>query len=263
MYLSYFDESGDDGYPVTSSPLFILTSIYMHHSQWKDNYEKILRLRRYLKTKYGIPIKQEFHTKEFVTDKGNFHGKFTPKQRREILFLCCKAVKILQLKIINVCINKNKIQRANYDVLKNALTYNVQRIENDMRYMSGDARFLIITDEGRIAKMTRTTRAMQKINFIPSQFNADSYRKEVICLIEDPLPKNSNQSYFIQLADMVSFVISLYIKQNICAPKLAWGKRISHVLSHGDEIDLLNLLKQNINLKASKSNEFGIVIYPK
>jgi len=263
VYISYFDESGDDGYPLYSSEIFILTSIYFHHSQWKENYDKILRLRKYLKTKYGIPIKQELHTKDFLLDKGFYHNKFSPEIRKEILFLCCKFIKILKLKIINVCIDKTKIKRPQYDVLNKALTYNVQRIENDMHYTSGDAKFLIITDEGRVSKMTKTTRAIQRINYIPSHFTTTNYRKEIVCLIEDPLPKNSTQSYYIQLSDMISYVVNLYVKQNVCNPKIEWAKRIRNVLGYGDEIALMNLLKPNINLKANKSNEFGVVCYPK
>ncbi|WP_204279881.1 hypothetical protein, partial [Serratia marcescens] len=71
-----------------------------------------------------------------------------------------------------------------YDVLKNALTYNVQRIENDLN-INPDNRFMIITDEGRVSKMRSTTRQIQKINFIPSMFNYDTYRKEIEKLIED------------------------------------------------------------------------------
>jgi hypothetical protein len=263
MYISYFDESGDDGYPKYSSPLFILSSIYMHHSKWKDNYERLIKFRRYLKKQYNIPVKQELHTREFILEKGIYHGKFSQQERKDIVMLGCRLVAKLNLKIINVCINKTKINRPAYDVLKNALTYNVQRIENDMRYTSGDSRFILITDEGRLAKMTKTTREIQKINFIPSQFNPQSYRKEISCLIEDPLPKKSHQSYFIQLSDMVSFIVSMYVKQNICTPQMEWSKRLLNVFQYGDEIKLMNHLKPVLNLKASGSNEFGIVCYPK
>lgn len=263
MYISYFDESGDDGYPKYSSPIFILTSIYMHHTKWKENYERLIKFRRYLKKQFNIPIKQELHTREFILDKGQYHNKFSIEERKEIITLGCRVVGKLNLKVINVCIDKTKINRPTYEVLKNALTYNVQRIENDMRYTSGSSQFMLITDEGRVGKMTRTTRAIQKINYIPSQFNSDSYRKDIMCLIEDPLPKRSNDSYFIQLADMISFIVNMYAKEHICKPKIEWGKRLNSVFQLGDEIKLLNYLKPSLNLKASASNEFGIVNYPK
>lgn len=31
MYIAYYDESGDDGFPAYSSPLFVLTALYPEH----------------------------------------------------------------------------------------------------------------------------------------------------------------------------------------------------------------------------------------
>ncbi len=42
MFISYFDEIGDDGYPKYSSELFVLTSIYMYFLYWKSNYQENL-----------------------------------------------------------------------------------------------------------------------------------------------------------------------------------------------------------------------------
>ena len=78
-----------------------------------------------------MPVKQEFHTKDFITDKNPFHGKFSPEVRRDIIFQYCHLVARLDIRIINVAIDKLKINRPKYNVLKNALTYAVQRIENE------------------------------------------------------------------------------------------------------------------------------------
>ena len=68
---------------------------------------------------------------------------------------------------INVIIDKTRITIKNYHILENALTYNVQRIENDSH---GDWNFLLITDKGRIAPMRKTVRAIRAFNPIHSQF---------------------------------------------------------------------------------------------
>ncbi|MCK9617180.1 MAG: DUF3800 domain-containing protein [Lentimicrobiaceae bacterium] len=261
MYIAYFDETGDDGYPVYSSELFILTSLYMHSSNWKENYYRIYEFRKELKANYGFPIKEEFHAKEFITDKDPYHGKYTANIRKEIIFRFFQFIPSLDIKIISVAIDKQKIQRPEYNVLKKALTYNVQRIENDL--IKTQEKFLIITDEGRVSAMRNITRSIQKINYIPTGDGSGSYRKEIKCLIEDPLPKPSNESFFIQLVDLFSFIINLYVKQNLCVPKLQWGKRILNVLDYGNEITLLDLIRGKLNTKASKSNEYGIVYYPK
>lgn len=264
MFLSYFDESGDDGYPKYSSELFVLTSIYFHYSNWKDNFNKIYNFRKQLKLDFGLKVNEEFHTKEFITDKDPYHGRFTNIQRKDILFRFFKLLPQLEIKTIIVIIDKTRINRPKYEILKNALTYNVQRIENDLNFLGDAGKFMMITDEGRLGKMRDTVRKLQKINYIPSQFQyGKSYRKEIINLIEDPLPKSSDQSYFIQISDMLSFVASLYAKQHLCSSPIPWGKRIQNVLSYGDEIALLELAKPILNLKASKNNAYGIVHYPK
>lgn len=263
MYISYFDESGDDGFPKYSSELFIMTSIYFHYSFWQSNYQKIYELRKELKRDYGFPVKQEFHTQQFLNDKNPYHGKYTPEQRKEILFKMFSLLPDLKIRVVNVAINKLKITRPEYDVLKAALTYNVQRIENDLDKLFENPRFMIITDDGRLPKMRATVRAMQKINFIPSKFKTKPIRREIKNLIEDVLPKKSSESYFIQIADMISFIISLYVRRNKCGVELPWAKRTLNVLSPGDELALLEIIKTKLNLKASGSDEYGVVCYPK
>lgn len=45
MFISYFDESGDDGYPVYSSELFVLSCLYMHETHWKENLQIVQAFR--------------------------------------------------------------------------------------------------------------------------------------------------------------------------------------------------------------------------
>jgi hypothetical protein len=69
MRIVYYDESGDDGFPIYSSPLFCLTATYMHYLSWKENFEAVLDIRRRLKSEFNFPVKIEFHTKYFLLDK--------------------------------------------------------------------------------------------------------------------------------------------------------------------------------------------------
>jgi hypothetical protein len=41
MHLVYYDESGDDGYPVCASPLFVLSAVYCPALDWMENFEFI------------------------------------------------------------------------------------------------------------------------------------------------------------------------------------------------------------------------------
>jgi hypothetical protein len=260
MYMAYADESGDDGR--NGSPLFILTTIYFHHTFWKSNYEIIRMFRKRIRDQYGFLQSYEFHAERFINDKKPFHGLFTNQQRKEILYEFFRLIPTLKVRIINSAINKAKISYGNYPILENALKYNIQRIENDLNTFISKPKFIMITDEGRLPSMRKTARKIQRVNYLKSHFGG-SYRKEIENLIEDILPKESSQSPFIQIADAVSYIVNLYIKRNICHPQLGWAGRTLNVLEYSDEVELLNTIKGKLNLSANPSNEFGIVCYPK
>ena len=66
MYIAYIDESGDDGYPEYSSPIFILSAIYLYYQNWHEIYYRLVDFRRCLNDKYNLPIKLEIHTKNLI-----------------------------------------------------------------------------------------------------------------------------------------------------------------------------------------------------
>jgi hypothetical protein len=173
----------------------------------------------------------------------------------------CDLIGSLPLKIINTVIVKPRITSPRYQVLDTALKYSVQRIENDLDPVNNpQSRFLIISDPGRIGKMRKTTRRVQRINYIPSRFGPAAYRREIRSLIEDPLQKDSSQSYFIQSADVVSFVAYLY------GMSLAIGgplpSRIPSAVNADRVADWMDQLRPSLNLKASGRDPYGVVFHP-
>jgi hypothetical protein len=202
-----------------------------------------------------------------MLDKNPYHGQFTPARRKQILIAYCDVIAKLKVRSVAVSIDKKRIQRPAYNVLEKALTYNIQRIENDLEKSNGSESFLLITDEGRVGMMRTITRRMQLYNHVPSMFFGDGGSNKVIKrLIEDPLPKASDQSYFIQIADTIAYIVLLYSRlkwsSDVSTPN-SWPKRLSHVLQPEDVEPLLKILKPILNTRASTSNECGIVHYPK
>lgn len=262
MFIAYYDESGDDGFPKYSSPLFVLSALYVHYSDWKNIFENVRRFRVQLQKDFGLPVKWEFHTRGFILNKNPYRDlSLSDEIRMLVVELFCNLLARLDLKFVNVAINKKKIQTSNYNVLDKSLTYSIQRIENDLYRIDPAKKFMIITDEGRIGKMIKTARKIQRINFIPSKYEDVPYRQDIKALIEDPLQKDSKESYFIQMADLVSYIVYLLkIKElNLGEypnrmPSNVDIKRVKHWM---DE------LKSSLNLEASESDPYGIVCYPK
>jgi hypothetical protein len=215
-----------------------------------------------LKEDYGIPVKFEMHTKYFLLDKKPFRQLgLSDETRLVIMDRFCDLISGLDLRTVNVVIDKIKIKNTKYNILDNALTYSVQRIENDLKKNDPDKNFLIITDEGRVAKMRSTTRRVQQFNYIPSKYDNRPYRDEIKLLIEDPLPKNSKESHFIQISDLISYIVSLYSVYTYGVGKL--HNRLPESVNRTKVISWMEKLKGSLNTKASGRDPYGVVCYPK
>ncbi len=258
MFITYYDESGDDGFPDYSSEYFILTAVYFHHKKWKENMVSFNNFRTKLEIEDNFPIYFELHTSDFIKGKNPYYGRFTDDQRKQILFKFFDHIASLDIKIINVAICKNRITILPYDVLQKAFEYSIQRIENDMIFSFSNDYFLAITDEGRVQKMVKIARKLRNDVFE----NPSGGSSKIKYLIEDPLPKKSSDSHFIQVSDAVSYIISLYAKRHLIDTPIDWARRVSNVLNYGEEIELLNKIKKVLNTKACKRNEYGIVTHP-
>jgi hypothetical protein len=153
----------------------------------------------------------------------------------------------------------NREMKKDIDILDTALTYSVQRIENDLA-ADPQNRFEIITDWGRVGKMRKTTRRVQKINFIPSKFGPNPRRQEIQKLIEDPLPKDSGESYFIQLADLAACVVSFY---TVVTQKVGkFPKRMPKAIDDKRVYAWMEMLKPALNLKAAGDDKYGVKFHP-
>ena len=258
-YIAYFDETGDDGSNTKSSSQFVLTSLYMDANVWQSNYDKVRECRKELKNNYGLHVSEEIHTKHLVRDKGMYRPyNWTDDQRRNILIDITKCISNLDIKMTNVIIDKTKIKTSKYNVLENALKYNIQRIENTSH---GQWNYMIITDEGRLSPMRKTARAIRAYNPIQSYFAINNM--PIKGLIEDILAKDSSESYFIQICDFVSFFTDLYYR--IMFKKEPLPKRVERAIDSVFVRRVFATLRAGdvLNLKASRTNRNGFVIYPK
>ena len=104
----------------------------MPSDSWQKNYDSIKQFRQKLKEEYGFHSGQEMHTKQFLSDKNPYRAySWTTEQKIEILKKFTLMIASLDVKVINVIIDKERINITDYPILEKALTYNIQRIEND------------------------------------------------------------------------------------------------------------------------------------
>ena len=212
MYLMYVDESGDCGLSASPTSYFILSGIVVHESQWRQFAAQMLAFRRILKAAHGLPVRSEIHAAHFVR-KPPVLG-MAPHVRLAILRnLLDEIAKQKYLSITNAVVSKAG-KPVGYDVFDMAWKALFQRFHNTLHYGNFPGAYredhgLVFTDNTDGEKLTRLLRRMTVYNPVPNRgpFGRGYRVLPAVRLIEDPIPKDSSDSYFIQAADVAAYFL--------------------------------------------------------
>lgn len=231
----YVDESHD-------SDKYCLSAISIRHSDWKECFDKVREHRTNLKRDHGIYISKEIHARDLIAGKGKISPQIIGKWQRSRIFhgLLQLISSLPQVWVFNVCLDKGNYpdpQMTAWDRLLNRIERTMLEQENVelparrrlarsivLNVSSEDyekiterlniyrARATIIADEGREYEITKALRKMHVFNHIPSRYGGwagGKATKNITTdrIIEDPVFKASERSYFIQLADCVAYAL--------------------------------------------------------
>lgn len=229
----YVDESYDQ-------QKFCLSAIAIRHNQWHDCFRRVQQHRRLLKQDHGIFIRKEIHAHELVGGRGQIAERIVNKHTRSRIFhgLLRLVSELPEVLVFNICLDVkgrhdpqldawdrllNRIERTMLAAEQRELPLRKQLLSNlppntttpgdrlQSRLLNYAPRAMVFADEGRETEITRVYRKMTVFNPIPSQFGAwsEGATKNLPLqrIIEDPIFKASHHSFFIQLADCVSFAL--------------------------------------------------------
>jgi hypothetical protein len=241
----YIDESYDQ-------QKFCLSAIAIRHNQWRDCFNRVQQHRRLLKQDHGVFIRKEIHAHELVGGRGQISDRIVNKHTRSRIFhgLLRLVAQLPDVLVFNVCLEvkgRRDPQLDAWDRLLNRIERTMLAFEErelplrkellaklpPNTTMPGDAlqtrllnyapRAMIFADQGRELEITRVYRKMTVFNPVPSQFGtwSDGTTKNLPLqrIIEDPVFKPSHHSFFIQLADCVSF--ALLKRETLPTPNIA------------------------------------------
>lgn len=217
----YTDESGDTGFSSNSSRYFVLCGIVVHELRWKNNLDQIINFRKRMKGSFGLHLREEIHAAHFITRPGSL-VRIARNDRLTILRLFADQLSSMSdLNIISVVIDKSKRQ-AGFDVFEHAWKLLIQRFENTISRrnfhgpMNADERGMLFPDNTDVKKLTALIRKMRYFNPIPNQqsFSAGYRNLTLQNTIEDPNFRDSSNSYFIQAADLVAYLLYQHYAPN-------------------------------------------------
>ena len=215
MFLMYVDESGDCGLDNSPSSYFVLSGVVIHELRWKICFDQILNFRKTIKKRFNLNLHDEIHAANFISKPGDL-VRIKRNDRLSILRLYANEISSMSyLNVINIVVNKTT-KAPPYDVFDKAWTALIQRFENTItkKNFNGpsnpDELGIIIPDNTDQKKLTKLSRKMRIHNTVTNTGGIGYRNLPIKNLIEDPFFKDSADSYFIQTADLIAYLLYQY-----------------------------------------------------
>lgn len=175
----------------------------------------MIDIKRALRQNYGLRVRDELHGAELIHPRGNqAYKRIGNRKHRTDLYgyaLREVAAQMPQTKIVNVHLNKASPYYVSStakgaDPEERAWEWLIQRFSNHLSRDCGGDLGMILADETNEVKVRRVVRKIRVHNQVGSMYGG-SYSVSVNNIVEDPVMRNSQHSYFVQIADLVSHAL--------------------------------------------------------
>ncbi len=206
MLLAYIDESGNTGpVPAGGSLTYALGCVLVDADQWPDAFDELLDFRRRIRTKFGVPMRAEVKANYLLRNSGDLRPlALGPGARRVIYRAHLESLSTLPARAFAVVVDKrsrtNAAPDAIFDLAWEAL---LQRLERTSSHEK--ATFAVLHDERENDAIRRWTRRSRRYLTAGSALGSGTLSNPARRLVDDPVPRKSSGSYFIQLADLVAY----------------------------------------------------------
>lgn len=197
MWFAYIDESKEQ------NSVFVYSALVVRGEKWPSVFSAVKAFRTRIRNEHGIYLSHELHAWKFASGKGQVADRPLSKAARANIFR-------ETLSFIAECRKFRLLASVNTNEL-----YAFERLINRLNRTaeSHDEHVLLFCDEGQEVEFTRRIRRMRAYNPIPSNrgmWEDDEAEKRnipVTRIVEDPIFKDSRESYFIQLVDFCSYAL--------------------------------------------------------
>ncbi len=207
LHLAYIDDSGNSAFPPAGSLTYTLACVLVEARRWPGVFDDLIEYRRFLKANFGIPIRAEIKA-NFLLRNGGPHLRAHPLSegaRYRIYRGFMRLIEKLDLDVFAVVVKKPRMQQLGdgRDPRGVAWEWMLQRLE---RFSTkGDTPLLLLHDEGEAMLIRKATRRARRAGTAGSAYGTGPLRRPARLIIDDPVPRHSDQSYFVQLADLCAY----------------------------------------------------------
>jgi hypothetical protein len=200
MYFAYVDESGDSG--DFGSQTYSLACVLVEADTWPDRFDRLIDFRRHLRTLYGLPVRAEMKANHLLRNGGAFRPLGLSEVARFGIYRQTMRLHAkLDFKTFAILVNKASHANRTADDL--AWEYLLQRLERFATY--GGEVVLVVHDEGNALAVRTLARKSRRAGGAGSMLGTGHLSRPFNRLLDDPVSRNSKQSYFLQLADLAAY----------------------------------------------------------
>ncbi|MFT4265590.1 MAG: DUF3800 domain-containing protein [Nocardioides sp.] len=206
MLLAYIDESGNTGAVSGGASLtYTLGCVLVDADIWPDAFDQLLDFRRRVKDKFGVHMRAEIKANYLLRNSGDLRPYALGPDARRIIYRAHMSVLAqLPARAFAVVIDKrNQPELTPTEYFDLAWETLLQRLERTSYYEK--ATFAVFHDEGEDDAIRRWVRRSRRHLTSGRAFGPGSSNNPARRLVDDPVPRRSDQSYFIQMADLVAY----------------------------------------------------------
>lgn len=205
VLLAYVDESGDTGDVAGGGTVtYSLGCVLIDADDWPTAFDEVLDFRRRIRASYGVPMRAELKANYLLRSGGSIRSlALAPNERHLIYRAHLRVLKDLPARAFGVVVDKRTTTRTPAGVFDLAWETLLQRLS--LTSAKEDVTFMIVHDEGENDAVRRWVRQARRYLTAGSAFGTGSLSVTAKRLVDDPVPRNSAQSYMIQLADLVAY----------------------------------------------------------
>lgn len=205
----YIDETGDPtGDPAAGgSREYALGAVLVRDTDWASAFDQIITLRRSLsRSTIGLPMRAEVKASNLVRNEGWFKGRhISPSQRQYIYRQHLRLLSRAGMQCFSSWVDKRAFAaRGQLHLVRETVWRNLfQRLQ---KTFPGDP-ILLIHDEGEEATIRKYARRARRFLYAGTP-SGTAVRLDLKKLVDDPVSRVSDQSYMVQLADLVAYSAS-------------------------------------------------------
>src|ERR1039458_561517 len=200
MFLAYVDDSGD-------ARTFALGAVLVDADQWIDALDALVSFRAQLSRTVGLRMRSELKGTNLIGGNGPWHKLRVGDRKRYGIFkralgeLAALAPAVQAVAVVVPDLSHPQLFGPPREVAWDVLMERFERFGT--RGQAGPC--LIIADEGSPAKLRTMARRKRRIGYAPAAFGGPARRVPFKLLLDDPVTRDSTDSYFVQWADLVAY----------------------------------------------------------